>query len=95
MEAIKPKTKIEFKLMLKEDWEKAKLNPILWKENFVICNVCDKRISGRHFINGFIHENVEFVNLCPNCHNSYGRGLGEETGKLYTRLVTGKWIKTF
>jgi hypothetical protein len=95
MEAIKPTTKIEVKLMLKEDWEKAKKQLSFWPENFVTCEVCNKRMRGRHFIHGFIEKNVEFINMCPQCHNDYGNGLGEGKGQLYTRLINGKWLLSF
>jgi hypothetical protein len=95
MEAIKPTSKIEFKLMLKEDWHKAKQELMFWKENFVVCDTCDKRIRGRHFIHGLLEKNVEFFIMCPKCHIDYGNGLGEGKGSLYTRLYSGKWVLSY
>jgi hypothetical protein len=85
MEAIKPTSKFEFKLLLQEEWAKAEKMLLFWPENFVTCDVCNKRMRGRHFVHGFLDKHVEFVNMCPRCHNHYGNGLGEGKGATLIR----------
>ena len=49
------------------------------------CDICGSAIHDGHFIDGKTVMGP-WANMCPNCHGSYGVGLGVGLGQEYRQL---------
>ena len=85
---------IEKQLMKKENWTLARSILCHWHESECRCDVCKRKITGRHMIDGLRSDAFEFASMCPRCHKSEGSGFGEGQGQLYSRTNDKWWILT-
>ena len=86
---------IEQRLMKKENWSMASSVDCYWHEDECRCDLCGKKISGRHMIDGKRGETYEFALMCPSCHRSEGGKFGDGIGQLYSRTSDKRWLLTF
>lgn len=90
---------IEKYLRTKEDLILANKIKCYWisfnnvKEFF--CDICESKITGRHFIDGKLANSMEWGLMCPKCHLMEGSGFGEGKGQLYTRTEDDRWLLTY
>jgi len=90
-----PQDAFEKRLMKKENWKLANKVECYWHENECSCDLCKKKITGRHLIDGKVGDSFEFALMCPSCHSTKGNGFGEGKGQLFTRTKDKKWLLTF
>lgn len=69
----------------------AAKKPIFWHVPVGKCDLCDTPLHDVMYDSNTRHG---WGNVCGECFENYGQGLGTGRGQRYEKQTNGRWLKT-